>query len=250
MNSINILVLSDIHLHKMEANDQGLVLNGLFKDLETQFPVSERENNWCIIAGDLVQAGIDALYKDFSVKFIDKLSKFVPKSQIIITPGNHDLNRNSLSADKNAHNELISLNSENEINTKLKENQYVERKFKPFIQFATSILNERINFDIRGFSSDINSEISVFSLNSALSSTGGNDNFPEDSGNLVIDTSLIYEWLENTKGRKRILVMHHPVSFLKEINQGELERIIAHHINMLIYGHVHDEDIHINIHPT
>lgn len=250
MNSINILVLSDIHLHKMEANDQGLVLNGLFKDLETQFPVSERENNWCIIAGDLVQAGIDALYKDFNEKFIDKLLRFVPKNQIIITPGNHDLNRNILSADKDIHNDLVALATENEINTKLKENQYIERKFKPFIQFSKSILNEGFNFDIRGFASDINSEITVFSLNSAILSTGGNSNFPEDSGNLVIDTSLLYEWIESTKGRKRILVMHHPVSFLKEIYQGELERIISQHIDMLIYGHVHDEDIHINIHPT
>lgn len=30
MNNINILVLSDIHFNKMEANDQGLVLSGLF----------------------------------------------------------------------------------------------------------------------------------------------------------------------------------------------------------------------------
>ncbi|WP_347296934.1 metallophosphoesterase [uncultured Bacteroides sp.] len=65
MNNLNILVLSDIHLHKMEANDQGLVLSGLFKDLESQLPISERENNWCFIAGDLVQAGIETLYNDF-----------------------------------------------------------------------------------------------------------------------------------------------------------------------------------------
>lgn len=250
MNSINILVLSDIHLHKLEANNQGLVLNGLFKDLENQLPVSERENNWCIIAGDLVQTGIDALYQDFTGKFLSKLIKFIPQNQIIFTAGNHDLNRGTLPVDRDAHNELLALTSENDINSSLTDNKYIERKFKSFIKFAQSTLNEGFNFDIRGYVADINSEISVFALNSALTSAGGESSFPPDQGNLIIDTSILYQWIENTKGRKRILVMHHPISFLKELNQRELERAILHHIDIVIYGHVHDEDIHINIHPT
>ena len=110
MNNINILVLSDIHFNKMEANDQGLVLSGLFKDLETQLPISERDNNWCIIAGDLVQAGVDIFYENFSNKFLSKLYKYVPQSQIIFIAGNHDLNRTTLKTEKDAHTALLNSN--------------------------------------------------------------------------------------------------------------------------------------------
>lgn len=250
MNNINILVLSDIHFNKMEANDQGLVLSGLFKDLETQLPISERDNNWCIIAGDLVQAGVDIFYENFSNKFLSKLYKYVPQSQIIFIAGNHDLNRTTLKAEKDAHTALLTATTENECNDKLKENKYIERKFKPFIEFSKKTLNESFDFDIRGYFADINSEICVFALNTALTSTGGELSLPDDQGNLIVDTSLLYEWISNTEGRKRILVMHHPISFLKEMYQRELENIIQQHIDIVIYGHVHDEDVHIDVHPT
>lgn len=250
MNNLNILVLSDIHLHKMEANDQGLVLSGLFKDLESQLPISERENNWCFIAGDLVQAGIETLYNDFMNKFLSKLYKFVPQNQLVLIPGYHDLNRTALSSEKASHNELLASESENEFNDKLKDNKYIDKKFKPFIQFANKTLNSSYNFDIRGYSVNLNSEISVFALNSALTSTGGDSNFPADQDNLIIDTSILYEWINKSEGRQRILIMHHPLSFLKELHQRELEKIIQHNVDIVIYGHVHDENMHIEIHPT
>ncbi len=249
MNTLNILVLSDIHLQKMEANDQGLVLNELFKDLEQQLPISERENNWCLIAGDLVQTGIDLLYDSFTEKFLARLNTYVPKNQVLFTPGNHDFNREALSVNKEEHNALLSLDSENEANEKLEDNTYIERKFRPFIQFAKSKLNNSFDFDIRGYYAELTAEISVFALNSALTSSGGDLGFPNDQGNLIIDTSKLYEWIEKTEGRKRILFMHHPLSFLKDMYQSELEKIIQQHIDIFIFGHVHNEDFHIRTHP-
>lgn len=72
MKQIKIIQVSDIHFEWNEPENQGLVLNAFFKDLETTIDSKvSKENTYCIISGDLVnKGGSQRTYDDFYNKFI------------------------------------------------------------------------------------------------------------------------------------------------------------------------------------
>ena len=110
MKNICILCLSDIHFVPNQHEGFGLVARQFFKDLEKQMSQYDKENVYCIIAGDLVNIGGKfENYKRFYEQFYSKLTKLIKPDNIICTPGNHDLDREVLSDKKwkKKHNELI-----------------------------------------------------------------------------------------------------------------------------------------------
>lgn len=246
MENISIITISDIHFNKNEAENQGMVLSEFFNDLKGRVGHIHTSNLYCIIAGDLVQSGnVNKPYNDFYNAFIKKLRVYVPFDHIYVTPGNHDLNRNLLKEDKwkKKHDNLIAWNSnETEFNEAIKEHDSVIcKKFQSFNEFCTKTLQIE-NYDLFGYSVNLIPEISVFLLNSALLSSGGLDGFPKDEGLLRIETSGLYNWVQNNEGRKKILVMHHPIHHLTEYAQKELTTLIKKNIDILITGHLHDQD--------
>ena len=140
MNNIHILCLSDIHFDKNEPENQGLVVKEFFTDLPKVIANIDKDNLYCIISGDLVQAGVEKYYKDFADIFVKKLQKYVFLDHIIVVAGNHDLNRGVL-ADKDwkkRQNKLVdSMLDETAYNVVLKEEKdsVVFKKFEFFNQF-------------------------------------------------------------------------------------------------------------------
>ena len=181
-NSIHILCISDIHYSKSAPENQGLVLREFFNDLPKQLIGIDRDNLYCIIAGDLVQAGnVDKSYDDFYEAFIKKLTLYIPLDHILCVAGNHDMNRNILKdkewADK--HNALFKKDlSEEEYNCYLAKNEesVIYKKFDCFNRFCLNKMQIE-NYDLLGYSVNLVPEISVFCLNSALLSNGGAEGF-------------------------------------------------------------------------
>lgn len=94
MRRISIVHISDIHFDKCEPENQGLIINAFFKDLNSLLVDKPKDDIYCIISGDLVQAGNSSnIYDSFYNKFIKRLMKIISVKNIICTPGNHDLNR-------------------------------------------------------------------------------------------------------------------------------------------------------------
>lgn len=248
MKDICILCLSDIHFVQKQHEGFGLVANQFFKDLESQLAKYDKEDIYCIIAGDLVNiGGRMENYEHFYTEFYMRLTKFIKPDNIICTPGNHDLNRDVLSDKclKKEHNYLINSDSnETAYNQLLMSEEYsvILKKFKNYDNFCREKLNMP-EYNLFGFCRNIIPEISVFSLNSALLSNGGFKGLPDDMSRLRIETSKLYEWIENSKDRIRILVMHHPIYHLTEYAQHELDNIMRRdHIDVVITGHLHQQD--------
>lgn len=246
MENISIITISDIHFNKNEAENQGLVIFEFFNDLKGRIGNIHPSNLYCIIAGDLVQSGnINKSYNDFYDTFIKKLIMYVPLDHIFVTPGNHDLNRNILKESKweKEHKSLIEFESdETTFNNTIKEpNSIIRKKFQYFDDFCTKTL-QISNYDLYGYSVNLIPEISVFLLNSALLSNGGLEGFPKDQGLLKIDTSGLYNWVKINEGRKKILVMHHPIHHLTEYAQKELNTLIKKNVDIVITGHLHEQD--------
>jgi len=248
MKNICILCLSDIHFVPNQHEGFGLIARQFFKDLESQLSKYDKENVYCIIAGDLVSVGGKSeIYKHFYEQFFIHLAKLIKPDHILCTPGNHDLDREVLTEKKwkKKHNDLISSDKEeSKYNQMLmdEDESVILKKFKNYDDFCRERLNMP-EYNLFGFSRNIIPEISAFFLNSALLSNGGLPGYSDDMCKLRIETSKLYEWIDNSKDRTRILVMHHPIHHLTEYAQHELDNIMNRdHIDIVITGHLHQQD--------
>lgn len=250
MKTHAIIFLSDIHYRMLAAEShQNLIIEAFIKDLEATIHCISTENRYCIIAGDLVYAGDSSeVYENFSVAFLESISKFIPLTHIYFIAGNHDLDRQIIS-DVNDINELIIDAADEENTDKLiSENSIIKHKFNYFNTFAKSTIGDL--FNPLGYNVNVSNKISCYLLNSALLSRGGL-NGHIDSRTLKIDFSNLRKWVNLEKGKKRVLIMHHPLTDLTEYAQRELEILENNKdIDFIITGHTHDPNAHILTHQS
>lgn len=236
---MKILLLSDIHLVSTGCPEQqGQILHAFFADVDNQLNHTDYNSNFCIISGDLVNDGARSSYAFFNREVIIKLLKFMPLENILIVAGNHDLYRDAIDLEET--NKIIEAYSEEESFNNLCEDSkanILTSKFKNLSSFVAENLNIP-QFDIYGYSANLSPRISVFFLNSAICSFGGINNI-DDRDRLLINTRKLNEWIQNTEGRKRILVMHHPIADFKETFRNEITQISQSHIDIVINGHTH-----------
>lgn len=247
MSTIKIIHISDIHFDKSEPENQGLIINSFFNDLEESQSNLNKESTYCIITGDLVKAGSnEIIYNSFFEGFIVRLMKFVHIQNIYCLPGNHDLNRNIVENNLDNHNEVITREyNESEFNDFIKsDDNILLKKFIPFEKFCKEKL-DLPHFNLYGYSENIIPEISIFLLNSALCSSGGYNGI-DDKGRLKIETATINKWISENTGRKKVLLLHHPIEHLSKWVQNELKSMFNRDINILINGHIHDQEIFSN----
>lgn len=245
MENITLIHISDIHYEFNEPENQGLIINSFFTDLDTQLDTANRDNTFCVISGDLVNKGnSDKIYDDFFNNFILKISKRVPIQNIFCIPGNHDLNRKEIEENLKEHDEVIEKEfNETEFNNFVKEeDNLVHKKFKYYKKFYLEKLHSS-NFNLNGFSEIIAPEITLYFLNCSLLSYGGL-NAINDKGRLKIETSGLNEWINDNQGRTKILVMHHPFEYLTSFARRELSSMLKNGIDIIISGHIHNQELH------
>lgn len=243
-NMINILHISDIHFGWNKPEEDGVVLDAFFEDLEKTMPKESKEDNYCIISGDLVYKGCnDREYEIFYSEFINKLIKIIPLNNILVVAGNHDLNRTWVETNIEMHTEdIYKKRTEVEFNDYLVGNDcQLFDKFSPFNKFCKETLHSP-EFDLTGYYRNITSDVSVFMLNSALCSSGGADDIV-DEGHLAIETRKLNDWISHNKGRTKVLVMHHPISHLKEGYQDEINNMCRNGIDYVFAGHLHNQNV-------
>lgn len=236
--------ISDIHFDKCEPENQGLIINAFFKDLNSLLVDKPKDDIYCIISGDLVQAGNSSnIYDSFYNKFIKRLMKIISVKNIICTPGNHDLNRNIIENNFEEYQKLVNKDySEVEFNNLVKEDKsLISQKFYYYRNFCEDRLSIP-NFNIYGYSVNLIPEISCFCLNSALLLYGGLNKI-NDERILKIETSELNKWLDENDGRKKILILHHPFEHLSEYAQKELNSMLRSGIDIIISGHIHDQNL-------
>jgi hypothetical protein len=245
---MNILHLTDLHYnsdsYEKFTQDQMIekLLNFLL-DLNKKIDL-------VIFSGDLVFKGNDI--KDFENarnEFLDKLCDKLKlnNSDIILCPGNHDMDRT-----------YKSESLEEKFDSKIKDSDSLYQFFKiQDYDFKTSIkTTENYNLFIKEYYKNINeikinelysihkkkidgSEIGILSINSAWRSIDDKSN-----GKLLFPRFLLEEALYELKQTEcKFIVLHHPIHWFKDFNQSELQNLIFKSCNIMFSGHIHESEI-------
>jgi len=247
MRKITVIHISDIHYEKNEPENQGLIFTAFFNDLDIKIDKCNLENTFCILSGDLVFKGnSDKMFEDFYNFFIIKLTEFVPIKNIYCSPGNHDLNRKVVEDNFDEHNEIVHREfSETEFNEFIKtENNIILKKFSHYENFCKQKLYLP-KFNLLGYSEAPIPEITVYFLNCSLFCYGGYNEI-KDNGLLKIETSELNKWIQENKGRTKILVMHHPLDYLTDFAKKEIKSMLIGDIDIIISGHNHEQELDHN----
>lgn len=242
-----IIHISDIHFKSNWYEQINVVFDQFLDDLDKQVNASDKKT-YLLITGDIVQSASSIEdYNNFNIEFLHKIQKIgISKENIIITPGNHDACRHEILKTKYDH-ILLEKNdfSETDFNEYLKEkSEEITKKFKNFVKFLTgsSVRILKGNVSIGAYT-EISDSISIYTLNSALTSTAGLDEFKSDKNKLMVETRNLQKWLSENKHKFKILAMHHPSSWLNNWANNEISTIIENSFNITFTGHEHTADL-------
>lgn len=246
-----IIHVSDLHLRSGWHEEQGVLLRAFFEDLKGQEINKDRDT--FVFSGDLIQAGSSMQHiAEFEHRFSSILNELFEKNHRVFCPGNHDMDRN------NVEQSLVVLlplaraeDSETHFNSHIYTQpirDLVRAKFSNVFELATKLFGISLsdkNFAGDGF--EINSDCSVYVLNTALYSFGGLPDSKgesiEDKGLLRAETRRLHEWLEADNATFRILVTHHPLDWLTDWAKRELQSVINKNFALHLYGHDHSPDV-------
>lgn len=240
---MNILHLTDLHYSERGKNPTKLVQAITAKIKEERIHI-----DFVFFTGDIVNIGDDkAQYSQAIHLLFDSLQSElgVEPNNFIICPGNHDIDRNKISKSLRAYfNAEIKDNDQLNRFYRTKDNDYQNSlaPLSPYRKFADEFyidkkaneLNDIFSIHHREYNGKIVSIVCVYTP--WLSALFGD----EDKGNLLLPTYMMSELIDKIKKSDvKIILMHHPVYFLKEYNAYEVENMIYSNFKMLFSGHIH-----------
>ena len=240
---MNILHLTDLHF-----SDRGKDPTKIIRSIITKIKEESISIDFVFFTGDIVNAGSDNAQYSQAVEllFSSLQSELqIDACNIIICPGNHDIDRTKISRSLKSHfNTEIKDNAALNKFYKSKDNDYQNSllPLNPYRDFAKDFytgkgdneLCEMYSLHYRQYKSK---RIAILGLYTPWLSALFGD---EDKGNLLIPTEILSEISSKIKDYDlKIILMHHPVYFLKEYNSYEVENIIHSSFNMLFSGHIH-----------
>lgn len=245
---MNILHLTDLH-YNPESYEKFSQHNMIEKLLEYISGLNKKID-LVIFSGDLVFKGneiedFQMAKREFLDKLCDKLN--ITENEIILSPGNHDMDRS-----------FRSESLEEKFETKIKDSDSLFHFFKnKDYDFKTAIkTTENYNLFIKEYYKNVNNvffndlftihkktingtEIGVLSINSSWRSVDDTSN-----GKLLFPKSLLEEALFELKNTKcKFIVLHHPIHWFKDFNQSELQNLIFKSCNIMFSGHIHESEI-------
>jgi predicted MPP superfamily phosphohydrolase len=245
--NVTLLHLSDLHFRPEWPEQCGLVTRALLADIAEQ--IQAETNVYLVFSGDFVHTGgCPDQYAALQAGFDAELTKIgLPRTRRVCVPGNHDISRDAVKRLRAVHIPSITairseesfidalpVLSDNLFNHVLATYKAHEDQFA-----AHSCCQDAIGG--RGW--DWSDSVGIYCLNTALCSSGGlsteDSSIPTDRGRLMVDTRSLQAWLARTPSTCRILVMHHPVDWLVEWAQVELEKTIVKDFHLVLSGHIH-----------
>nr|WP_320013478.1 metallophosphoesterase [uncultured Desulfobacter sp.] len=242
-----IVHIADIHYKSNEPEGVSSVLNLLLEDLIHQRKVLADYTFFIGISGDIVFSGSETTaYENFKLELDKGLENVgLPSSTRFLVPGNHDLDRKVIEKNFEKYKTDIENNSTSESDF----NNFVDRtedyKFENYELFECEFADFGIDCNTKGKGWEINSDLGVYCLNTALCSFGGLNGI-DDEKKLAIYTRGVIEWCKQKATKTNILLMHHPLEYLNKWSQAELKKIIEEHFSLCLCGHCHQQDLKFN----
>ncbi len=254
---MRILHLSDFHFKSLEKDkaSQTLLIDKLILNLQD----SNLRVDFIIFSGDLVFSGEEEIhFKDAYTSFLEEIGLVlkISKRNIIICPGNHDVDRKAVSEpvkdyirkidNSDLLNKLIEDNKEDIFGVSLKPTSNYFSFEKSFYSLGESLGIDTItpltSIHIRDFG---NKKIGFVSINTAWCSSGN-----DDKGNLFFPKSELEKaisYLNQNNVFWKILVLHHPLSDLREFNKVAIEDFIYSEFHFMFSGHLHKREDFIRL---
>lgn len=244
-----------LHLSDFHYNGDRRVLDRVIPSIIKCIKDSNKSIDYILFTGDLVFSGsIKKHFEEARKELFDFLSKelSVTKDRIIFCPGNHDIDYGQI---RYSYDSFFKTKITNNHELNLLYNGKHEDKFV----FPDSLcpLSNYVDF-LKSYHSDDNNNIirELYSIHyrlygdqkiafvclftpwlSNLDNTGGKN----DYGNLYIPEAL-FDKLQDDLSKdisRKIMLIHHPISFLRDFNAYEIENQIYDNFDMLFAGHIH-----------
>ena len=243
--TFHFIHLSDLHIRSNWEEDQGIVISSFISDIKNQVQNLDINSVYVVFSGDLVLAGDDPrLYSVFLKEFGNALDSIgLTKDKRICVPGNHDISRTWVRDNKLNHDGiLLQPLSEKQFNDYVNSPSFLlAKKFENYKEFEKSFCSLGIDTEtLTGKGWEINNDVGVYCLNSAIFSSGESSS---DFNNLAIDTRSIHKWVSNCSSQFKVMIMHHPISWLNDWAKKELELILNKNFCLLLSGHEHNQQV-------
>jgi hypothetical protein len=245
-----LIHISDLHYRSNWEENHGVVLRALFDDIKKQIEKAPTYTFYAILSGDVVYDGDDSKsYEQFhsvcSTAF-DELG--IIKSQRLCVPGNHDVSRSRIQESLPDHEGIVSQDlDETDFNDYVPRcNSVFSEKFQKYCEFESKFSDfPVVAASVAGTGYTLNDHVGVYCLNSAFLSSGGiagrSAEPLKDKHRLAIETRALHSWIEESKSPCKVLVMHHPLDWLKEWATKELRTLLRRHFALFLSGHAHDQ---------
>lgn len=241
---VKIIHLSDIHFSKGWYEEHGVVFKSFLDDLKKQVDKFGDAEKYIVISGDVVMKGeSEEQYEDFFVQFSEFFTEIgVPMEKRICVPGNHDVALSWITENKINHDCVVAKKfTETEFNDYIKSRTCILfEKFKKYLEFEGEFCSIGVRGNVSGRGWDLDGGLGVYCLNTSLNASGSSQ---QDKGRLMIDTRNLNRWIGDSSSKTKIIVMHHPLSWLCEWSRAELETTIFKNFSLLLSGHEHDQSI-------
>lgn len=247
---LSILHISDFHFSKRKLREQKIVVDALIKDLEA-LCIGHRRPDLVMFTGDLVNwGGVDS-HEDAYDFLLSRVAQATGCSdeRTFIVPGNHDLARAVVDGSKDVHREWrAAARDMDAINGMYEAGAFEDlgrRKFAAYGELerylSESAVRHRNQFATVYRVDQL--DIDIVSINTAMFSVGGHDDFEGDEGLLAVPEYALLEAAGSlTEGSFRIYTTHHPFEMLSEAGARMLRRSIEEHAHVHLFGHMHDPE--------
>ena len=247
---MNILHISDFHY-----SGETPLLKKIIPAITSSLKQSGKSVDFILFTGDLVDKGnVKRHFEDAKVALFDKLASElnVAPENIIFTPGNHDIDYGAIRPSLNSYFKgNIKTNKEldklylGELPDKFSFQDSL-RPLDNYLDFLKkyhtpndiNIVEDLYSIHYRTYNEQKIAFVSVYSpWLCNLDCSGGKN----DYGSLLLPEAMFDEIATKLDRdvSKKILLVHHPISFLQGFNSYEIENHIYDEYDMLFIGHIH-----------
>lgn len=257
MSEFNWLHISDWH-EGAPNFDRSVVLKRLLEDIEARGRINHAlaHIDLVIFSGDVAHSGKKDEFDRASSSLINPLKKILGSHvKFVIAPGNHDLDRTSLGSTPAEWRTQLSVNSDNRsaaIGQMLCDDVRSPALWSPFKAFYKFCSEHDFDYGRNGFVKSsvfdkVGSKIGICAVNSALCcarhEVRGKDEPAAalwDYGTLSVSEQQVRAAIDAVEHCDlRILVLHHPLSWLHPDEQPILDQLISANFDLVLHGHEH-----------
>lgn len=253
---MRILHLSDFHYKSAEKDlaTQNLLVEKLLESIP-----NDQKIDYFLFTGDLVFSGTDQdefaqAYNSFLKKIGEKFS--LPKANVLICPGNHDVDRKMVSEPLKKYirdfktsdqiTKFIEDKKEDEYGLSIKPTQNWHAFEKDFYKKGEEKGKDEINplFSVH-FRTFERWQLGFVCINTAWCSTGD-----DDRNNLFFPKSELEKAIEKLNRNKvhfKFLLLHHPLTDLRDFNKVDIEDLIYSEFHFMFSGHLHKREDFIRL---